>query len=86
MLAMPLAGWNGSSPGGPGRLAQRCACRAPGAAAARERRRLVDLLRLLEHPDALPAPLALRLGVELLALTRGGQSRFACEAIGGSAR
>jgi hypothetical protein len=45
----------------------------------RERLRQLQLLALLEHPDALPAELALRLAAELLALTAQG-SAFHCEA------
>ena len=46
----------------------------------RERRRQLHLLALLEHPDALPAELALRLARELLALT-SHQSAFRCETV-----
>ena len=44
----------------------------------RGRLRQLHLLALLEHPDALPAELALRLARELLALT-GPRSAFRCE-------
>jgi hypothetical protein len=47
---------------------------------ARERLRQLQLLALLEHPDALPAKLALRLARELLTLT-GCQSAFRCEPV-----
>ncbi len=50
-----------------------------GTDSGRERLRQLQLLALLEHPDALPAELALRLATELLALTGQG-SAFRCEA------
>jgi hypothetical protein len=54
-----------------------CAGRTGGD---RERRRQLHLLALLEHPDALPAELALRLARELLALT-SHRSAFRCETV-----
>ena len=39
------------------------------------RRHLLQLLALVEHPDALPADAALRLGREILALTRRDRAR-----------
>ncbi len=45
---------------------------------ARERLRQLQLLALLEHPDALPADLALRLARELLART-DQKPAFRCE-------
>jgi hypothetical protein len=46
----------------------------------RERVRQLHLLALLEHPDALPAELALRLARDLLALN-GHRSAFRCETV-----
>jgi hypothetical protein len=46
----------------------------------RGRLRQLHLLGLLEHPDALPADLALRLACELLTLTRH-RSAFRCEPV-----
>ncbi|MEP9369784.1 hypothetical protein [Xanthobacter sp. VNH20] len=66
----------------PMRLYQICRCCDPSQSEFRERRRLLDLAALLEHPDALPADLRLRLGMELLALTAGLDRRFVCDAIG----
>jgi hypothetical protein len=43
------------------------------------RRRILQLLGLFEHPDALPADLALRLGAELLLLTENPPSMFSCD-------
>ncbi|HMO30636.1 hypothetical protein [Enterovirga sp.] len=45
----------------------------------RERRRILRLLALFEHPDALPPDLALRLGAELLSLIESGSSGFRCD-------
>jgi hypothetical protein len=45
-----------------------------------QRRQLLQLLGLVEHPEALPAELALRLATELLALADHG-SAFRCEPI-----
>jgi hypothetical protein len=57
-----------------------CASCADRIGEDRERRRQLQLLALLEHPDALPAELALRLARKLLALT-GHRSAFRCESI-----
>ena len=65
-----------------GRLGERghtCSLCADTADEVR-RRRILQLLALLEHPDALPPDLALRLGGGLLRLTEGGPT-FECEAI-----
>jgi len=56
---------------------QACACCAERAGGGRARQ--LELLALLEHPDALPADLALRLAAELLAST-GERPAFRCEA------
>lgn len=65
-----------------GRLVAACPCCDPGTLETRRRKRLIDLVSLLDHPDALPPDLALRLGVELLALAEEGTPTFSCEAIG----
>jgi hypothetical protein len=57
-----------------------CASCADRTGYGRERLRQLQLLALLEHPDALPAELALRLAAELLALT-GHRSAFRCEPV-----
>lgn len=73
-----------SSDAAPMRLHQICSCCDPSLSELRERRRLLDLAALLEHPDALSADMALRLGMELLALTAKIDHRFVCDAIGGA--
>jgi hypothetical protein len=57
-----------------------CASCADRTGDGRERQRQLQLLALLEHPEALPAELALRLAAELLALTGQG-SAFHCEVL-----
>ncbi|MDF2998634.1 MAG: hypothetical protein K0R27_4271 [Xanthobacteraceae bacterium] len=66
----------GGRPGEPSHACSLCA----GTAEEARRRRMIQLLALLEHPDALPRDLALRLGGELLRLTDGGPT-FQCEAV-----
>jgi hypothetical protein len=56
----------------------RCARCAGGQGDTRERERQLQLLALLEHPDALPADLALRLAGELLVLVDQPPS-FRCD-------
>jgi hypothetical protein len=56
-----------------------CAYCSSSSGNGRDRLRQLQLLALLEHPDALPAELALRLAAELLALTHR-ESAFRCEA------
>jgi hypothetical protein len=56
-----------------------CTYCSGGSGNGRARLRQLQLLALLEHPEALPAELALRLAAELLALTGEG-SAFRCEA------
>ncbi|MFG1464484.1 hypothetical protein V5F77_16460 [Xanthobacter sp. DSM 24535] len=68
-----------------GRLSHVCPRCSPSSTEARDRRHLLDLLlALLEHPDALPPVLALRLGLELSALAADGHHGFVCEAMGDS--
>lgn len=45
------------------------------------RARVLRLLALIEHPDALPAKAALRIAGELLASTGQVESRFRCEPV-----
>lgn len=45
------------------------------------RRRVLQLLALVEHPDALPAEAALRLGREVVALIGGAPGPRRCEAV-----
>jgi hypothetical protein len=46
-----------------------------------QRAHVLQLLALVEHPDALPAEAALRLAREVLALTRPGRTGRQCEAV-----
>jgi hypothetical protein len=43
--------------------------------------RMLELVALLEHPDALPADLALRLAAHLLTLTQPEHSALQCDAV-----
>jgi len=62
------------------RGAHLCARCNPVSNGARQVRHLLDLLALIEHPNALPPASALRLGVELIALTTDNRRGFVCEA------
>ena len=42
---------------------------------------VLQLLALVEHPDALPADAALRLGGEIMALIRADRSLRRCDAV-----
>ena len=42
---------------------------------------VLQLLALVEHPDALPAEAALRLGREVMALVRAEPGAFRCDAV-----
>ena len=44
-----------------------------------DRVRVLDLLALIEHPDALPANAALRIAAELLTWAGRAESRLRCE-------
>ena len=46
------------------------------------RRHLLQLLALVEHPDALPADAALRLGQEILMLLRPETGSRRCDPVG----
>ncbi|MCK0209473.1 hypothetical protein MWN33_15675 [Starkeya koreensis] len=56
-----------------------CACHAPRPPGEIERLRILRLLAVFEHPEALPPDLALPLGAEILALARPIPSGFLCE-------
>jgi hypothetical protein len=58
-----------------------CASKPEGNPATACRSRVLQLLALLEHPDALQANLALRLGRQLLALTQPRRPALRCDAI-----
>jgi hypothetical protein len=45
------------------------------------RAHVLQLLALLEHPDALPADAALRLGREILALSRSEPTLLRCDPV-----
>jgi hypothetical protein len=62
-----------------------CACCRLASGTSRERQHVLDLLALLEHPNALPPALALRLGIALIAHTETGHGGLACEPVGGIA-
>jgi hypothetical protein len=43
--------------------------------------RMLQLLSLIEHPDALPSEAALRLAREILVLAEADKSRFCCDLV-----
>jgi hypothetical protein len=47
-----------------------------------QRAHVLQLLSLVENPDALPADAALRLAREILVLTEAERTDYRCEAIG----
>jgi hypothetical protein len=57
-----------------------CAAGVDGQKLAR-RAHVLQLLALVEHPDALPAEAALRLAREVLALTQGERTGRRCEPV-----
>ena len=57
-----------------------CAAGLDGQRLAR-RGRVLQLLALIEHPDALPADAALRLAREVLALTQAERTRRWCDPV-----
>lgn len=60
-------------------MCQHC---APGASpGSTERARVLHLLAMLEHPDALPAEAALRIAGALLAWAGPSKSALACERV-----
>jgi hypothetical protein len=46
-----------------------------------QRAHVLQLLALIEHPDALPADAALRLAREILALTQAEQTKRRCDPV-----
>lgn len=58
-----------------------CAGRSGNDAAFPRRGHLLDLLALIEHPDALPAEAALRLGREIMALLAREPEPLQCDAV-----
>lgn len=56
-------------------------CVPSGDPALAQRNHVLQLLALIEHPDALPADMALRLAQEVLALTEAGGTTLQCEAV-----
>ena len=57
-----------------------CAAGLDGQRLAR-RAHVLQLLSLVEHPDALPAEAALRVAGEILALTQAGQDERRCDPV-----
>ena len=57
-----------------------CAAGLEGRRLAR-RAHVLQLLALIEHPDALPADMALRIASEILALTQAEQSGLRCDPV-----
>jgi hypothetical protein len=62
-----------------------CALKPEGNTITAGQGRVLQLLALLEHPDALPADLALRLARQLLTLTQPERSALQCDAVIASA-
>jgi hypothetical protein len=62
-----------------------CVTAAEGSSAFQRRAYMLQLLALIEHPDALPADAALRLGRDILALAELERAALRCEAIVDSA-
>ncbi len=60
-----------------------CLLCATGVAERNLNRRthMLQLLALVEHPDALPADAALRIAREILALSQQDQIRFRCDSV-----
>lgn len=58
-----------------------CVTAAEGSSAFQRRAYMLQLLALIEHPDALPADAALRLGRDILALAESERAAPRCEAI-----
>ena len=56
-------------------------CAARFSHADIRRARVLQLLALVEHPDALPTEAALRIGQEILALTRPNEVGRRCDAV-----
>ncbi len=62
------------------KMCMSCAAGAEGGALAR-RAHVLRLLALVEHPDALPADVVLRLAREILALTRAERTGCRCDLV-----
>jgi hypothetical protein len=60
-------------------MCRNCAIGSPKVSSARPR--VLQLLELIENPNALPADAALRIAGELLAWVGEPQLRFQCEAM-----
>ncbi len=58
-----------------------CALKPDGNTTTVGQGRILQLLALLEHPDALPANLSLRLAGQLLTLTQPERSALQCDAV-----
>jgi hypothetical protein len=58
-----------------------CASKPEGNPVSAGQSRVLQLLALLEHPDALPADLALRLAWQLLRLTHTERPALRCDAV-----
>jgi hypothetical protein len=58
-----------------------CASRPEGDPVRASQSSILQLLALLEHPDALPADLALRLARQLLRLTQPEHPVLRCDAV-----
>jgi hypothetical protein len=56
-------------------------CASSGERVLARRNHILQLLALVEHPDALPADRALRLAQEVLVLTWADGAPFQCEAV-----
>ena len=56
-------------------------CVPSGDRGLARRNHVLQLLGFIEHPDALPADVALRLAQEVLALMEVDGSKFQCEAV-----
>ena len=56
-------------------------CVTGSSNASTDRVRVLDLLALIEHPDALPAEAVLRIASELLAWTGQSKSGLRCEIV-----
>jgi hypothetical protein len=56
-------------------------CAPSGDRVLARRNYVLQLLALVEHPDALPADVALRLAQEILVLARTDGASFQCEAV-----
>jgi hypothetical protein len=56
-------------------------CAPSGDRVLARRNCVLQLLALVEHPNALPADVALRLAQEILVLARADGASFQCEAV-----